>query len=189
MQWLPNRVTKDSIVFFYFVGQAVVDPGNGDVFLLPYEGSPSSARRRLFALHDLQRALMKLKAELCLLLIEAPVHKLQTPSSTSNTKKVTGPKVPNWWGALNAAAKGKQTRLIQIVRDSEKSRQAGSLLDGLQGKADANRDGRITVRELLGYLRGPVIIMPSIRHNSSVADIPLAGEAAASADVRRPTHR
>ncbi|HYL81379.1 MAG TPA: hypothetical protein VEU07_11235, partial [Candidatus Acidoferrum sp.] len=38
-RWLPQRVSPDAVIFFYFAGQSVSDARTGDVFLLPHDGT------------------------------------------------------------------------------------------------------------------------------------------------------
>ena len=52
LDWLPSKLTQDSLVTVYFAGQAVVSP-TGDTFLIPYDGSLGSTSR-LYPLKDLE---------------------------------------------------------------------------------------------------------------------------------------
>ena len=52
LDWLPSKITKDSIVTVYFAGQAIVSP-TGETFLIPYDGAIESTPR-LYPLKDLE---------------------------------------------------------------------------------------------------------------------------------------
>ena len=71
--WLPKRVTKDSLVFFYFAGQTVADSKNGEVFLIPYDATPASSPFRLISIRFLQSRLQQLGAKLALAIIDSPM--------------------------------------------------------------------------------------------------------------------
>ena len=74
LDWLPSRVTPESVVIVYFAGQAMVGP-TGETYLIPYEGSRTSTSR-LYPVKDLQAALGKLKTRLTLLIFDGSVLRL-----------------------------------------------------------------------------------------------------------------
>ncbi|MBA2252547.1 MAG: hypothetical protein H0W13_07565, partial [Nitrospirales bacterium] len=73
LDWLPTRVTADSVVIVYFSGQAKVS-ASGETFLIPYEGGASISR--LYPLKDLQTALSRLKARQIVFIFDGSVSKL-----------------------------------------------------------------------------------------------------------------
>jgi hypothetical protein len=146
LDWLPPRVTKDSVVIVYFAGQAIVTP-TGEVLLVPYEGSPSSTTR-LYPLKDLESALARLKTKQTVLLFDGMVSRLH---SDPKAKAVQ----PRWDGG------GGQT--VRVIGgdgyargiEDEKHRHGlftYYLLRGLRGDADTNRDGEVTLGEMVGYV-------------------------------------
>lgn len=173
VKWLPERVTRDSIVLFYFAGQAVVDPSSGTVYLIPYDATPSSSARRWIALQDLQRAFADLPARLSLLLIEATTA---TASGTAGSK-AKGSKAPNWQGELHASGRNKQNahpvRVIQIVRSGDALKEPGKLLAWLRGGADSDHDGRITVGEMLRALNTAGKVFPTLPPTAPELALPL----------------
>ena len=44
LKWVRQRISKDSVLVVFYSGQAVRDRSNGEVYLVPYEGSPEASR-------------------------------------------------------------------------------------------------------------------------------------------------
>jgi hypothetical protein len=160
LDWLPPHVTKDSVVIVYFAGQAIVAP-TGEVFLVPYEGSPSTTAR-LYPLKDLESALSRLKAKQTLLLFDGMVSRQH-----SDPKGKTA--APRW-----DSGTGTTIRLIggegfSKGLEDDKHRHGlftYYLLRGLRGEADTNRDGEVTLGEVAAYVSQKVAWASKSRFNS-----------------------
>ena len=150
LDWLLPRMTRDAAVIVYFAGQAMVSPG-GDVFLVPYDGSPT-ATARLYPLKDLESALARLKAKQTILLFDGLVSRLPGTAKTKAT-------APRW------EVSGGNT--IQLIGGEGFSKGLEDdnhrhglftyyLLRGLRGEADMNRNGEVTLGEVAGYVRQKV---------------------------------
>ncbi|MGA6827132.1 hypothetical protein ACO9S2_05895 [Nitrospira sp. NS4] len=167
--WLPKQMGKDSIVFFYFNGQALADPKTGEVYLIPYDGTPASSRSRLISLRWLQSRLQKLGAKLALSIIETPLA-TGALSKDGKPKSVT----PNWIADLDGSSGQTGRPLIQVAGNSGSSRQQNSLLSGLTGPADLDHDGIVTLGEWLRSLRGSAVTVPALPPALGVQSIPLS---------------
>ena len=167
--WLPKQMGKDSIVFFYFNGQALADPKTGEVYLIPYDGTPASSRTRLISLRWLQSRLQKLGAKLALSIIESPL----APSSPSKDGKPKSGS-PNWVADLDGSSGPTARPLIQIAGNSGGSRQQNALLSGLTGPADLDHDGVVTLGEWLRSLRGTAVTVPALPPALGIQSIPLS---------------
>lgn len=158
LDWLPSRVTPDSVVIVYFAGQAMVN-ATGETFLVPYEGSRTSTSR-LYPLKDLQAALGKMKTRLTLLIFDGSVLRLGGDAKTKGKPPVQ-PLAPQWEaGARNIVRLIGNTGL-QAGLEPDKLRHGlftYYLLRGLKGEADANQDGDVTLGELANYLEEEVPI-------------------------------
>lgn len=166
--WLPKRITTDSIVFFYFAGQALADAKTGEVFLIPYDGTPASSQARLMSIRFLQSRLQRLGAKLALALIDSPLT--QPPASKGTKLK---PSAPNWTGDLNGSPEAKAGTLVQVARLTGASGSRQSLLNGLTGPADLDHDGVVTLGEWLRSLRGSAITAPTLPPTLALQAIPL----------------
>ncbi len=166
--WLPKRIGKDSVVFFYFSGQALADAKSGEVYLIPYDGTPASSRTRLISLRWLQSRLQKLGAKLALAVIDTPV----TASADLREGKAKSP-APNWAADLAGSSGPSTPTVIQIARTPNAPSQPQGLLAGLNGNADLDHDGVITVGEWLRSLRGTATTVPTLPPTVAVQSIPL----------------
>jgi hypothetical protein len=188
LDWLPSRVTSESVVIVYFAGQAMVS-ATGETYLVPYEGSRNSPSR-LYPLKDMQAALGKLKTRLTLLIFDGSALRLGGNTKPKGKNQPQAPP-PQWdAGARNIV------RLIGIT-----GLQAGLepdrlrhglftyyLLRGLKGGADANQDGEVTLGELANFLEEEVplaakrtfrqdqqpMVVPTLPATSKRAALPLS---------------
>ena len=168
--WLPKRVTKDSIVFFYFAGHARADTKTGEVFLMPYDSTPQSSPFRLISLRFLQHRLLKLGAKLAVAIIEAPVDEMGVAAKNNIRRRAT----PNWIGDLGGSSNMGTGAIIQVSRRSPPSQGRQNLLNGLTGQADRDNDGTVTLGEWLRSLRSIAITAPTLPPDLAVQSIPLS---------------
>lgn len=166
--WLPKRIGKDSVVFFYFGGQGLADAKTGEVYLIPYDGTPASSRTRLISLRWLQSRLQKLGAKLALAIIDSPVSTGVEPKD-GKTRSVA----PNWTADLGGTSGPSTPAVIQITRAPGAPIQPQGLLSGLGGEADLDHDSVITVGEWLRSLRGNAATVPTLPPTVAVQSIPL----------------
>ena len=167
--WLPKRVTKDSVVFFYFAGHARADSKTGELFLMPYDSTPQSSPFRLISLRFLQHRLLKLGAKLAVAIIDAPV------ATSAAAKNSTGRHAaPNWIGDLDGTTNVGAGTIIQVSRRSPLSQVRQSLLSGLTGKADRDNDGTVTLGEWLRSLRSIAVTVPTLPPDLAVQSTPLS---------------
>lgn len=149
LDWLPSKITKDSMVTVYFAGQAIVAP-SGETFLIPYDGSTGSPTR-LYPLKDLETALGRLKAKQVLFVFDGTVLKNGSEART----KAAPPK----WGAtgpvvhmISATGFGKSLESDTLHHGLF----TYYLLRGLRGEADVNRNGEVTIGEVSAYVNRKV---------------------------------
>ena len=147
----------------------MADSKTGEVYLIPYDGIPTSSRSRLISLRWLQSRLQKLGAKLALSIIETP---LTTSSPSKDGKSKFG--TPNWIADLDGSSGPTAQPLIQVARMSGASRQQTSLLAGLNGPADLDHDGVVTLGEWLRSLRGTAVTVPALPPALGIQSIPLA---------------
>lgn len=146
LDWLPPRVTAESVVIVYFAGQAIVTP-SGETYLVPYEGRWNSASR-LYPLKDLQAALARLKTQLALFIFDGSVSTLGGDTRSRS-------KAPQWDAGGGGVVRLIGTTGLRNGLESEKLRHGlftYYLLRGLKGDADTNRDGAVTLGELTAFL-------------------------------------
>ncbi|MDP9132514.1 MAG: caspase family protein [Nitrospirota bacterium] len=153
LDWLPSKITKDSVVMVYFAGQAIVSSA-GETFLIPYDGA-LEATTRLYPLKDLETALGRLKAKQILFVFDGTVLK----NGTEGRTKVSLPK----WPAPNGS-------VLHVLATTGFGKSLESdtlrhglftyyLLRGLRGEADLNRNGEVTIGEVTAYVTRKVPMM------------------------------
>lgn len=145
LDWLPTRVTSDSVVIIYFSGQAKVS-ATGETFLVPYEGGASASR--LYPLKDLQASLSRLKAKQIVLLFDGSVSRLNGESKGKS-------KEPQWEVGGNQVVRLIATTGLRDGLESDKLRHGlftYYLLRGLKGEADDNLDGEVMLGELAAFI-------------------------------------
>ena len=164
LRWVRQRIGKESVLVVYFSGQAVQDRENGEVYLIPYEGSPDASSKQLISLRTLQRLLGKLKNRLTLLILDTP---LITQAGTS----ADTPAPVRWSSGLS---KQDATPVIQLHRQpGQETGNPANVLAGLSGNADGNKDGTITVAEFLESASASSTITRLLPDSSPLLSLPL----------------
>ena len=162
LTWVRQRINKGSVLVVYFSGQAVNDQTNGEVYLVPYEGSPEASTKQLISLRTLQRLLGKLQNQLTLLILDAPVAQGKEEASSQ----------VRWTSGLSQQT---QTPVIQLrKRPGQENREPAGILAGLLGSADANQNGTITVREFLADASESTEVSLLLPDSSPLLSLPLA---------------
>jgi hypothetical protein len=160
LDWLPPHVTKDAVVIVYFAGHAMANQA-GDVFLVPYEGSLTSASR-LYPLKDLESALSRLKAKHTMLIFDGTVSRLSHDPKSKNLS-------PRWDPSGGTTIRLVSTDGLHRGLEDDKHRHGlftYYLLRALRGDADLNRDGQVTLGEVTGYVSQKVAWAAKSQFNS-----------------------
>jgi hypothetical protein len=158
LDWLPSRVTPESVVIVYYAGQAIIAP-SGETFLIPHEGS-STSTSRLYPLKELQAALGKLRTRLTLLIFDGSVMRLGGEGK-SKPKGASPAPGPQWEVGSRNIIRLIGTTGLQAGLEPDRLRHGlftYYLLRGLKGEADEDRDGEVTLGELAAYVADSVPI-------------------------------
>ena len=153
LDWLPGHMNKEAVVIVYFAGLATVSP-NGEVFLVPYDGSIATSSRS-YPLKDLEAALNRLKAKQTLFVFDGMVAK--TGAGTDGRSK---PVLPQWNPSGSSTVHLIATNGVGRVVEDEDHRHGlftYYLLRALRGESDVNRDGEVTLGEAVAYLNQKVL--------------------------------
>ena len=166
LTWVRQRIGKKSVLVVYFSGQAVKDGTNGEIYLVPYEGSPEASTKQLISLRALQRLLGKLQNRLTLLVLDAPIAKPGEQNAPTDGSPV------HWTSGLSDQAK---TPVIQLrKRPGQGNGEPAGVLAGLLGSADANKNGTITVAEFLEDASESSEVTLLLPDSSPLLTLPLA---------------
>lgn len=157
--WLPNRVEKDDMVFVYFSGHGAPNPKTGDAYLVPYDGDPAFVDKTGYPVRRLYEQLGKLPAKEVIVMLDscfsgAGGRSVIAPGARPMVLTVENPLLASGKMVVLAASAGDQ------ISSTYKQKGHGLLtyffLKGLQGEADANKDGSVDISELFAYVRPQV---------------------------------
>jgi len=154
-EWLPSRVDANTVVYVFFAGRALVDGVTGAVSLVPFDGTTATVNR-LYSIRRLQESLARLPIQRAILMFDVSLD----PSPGADPAAMPP---PNW--EIGGSQRKDQVmwmvgnRGLQEAHAYEQGRHGlftYYLLRGLQGVADADRDGTVVAGELCTYARGQV---------------------------------
>ncbi len=169
--WGRQRIGTDSVLLVYFSGQAIKNPATGEVYLVPYEGSPDASPNRLISLRSLQRALGAFDNRLTLLLLDTPLIPSSNPASNLDANQSK----PVRWDSGLPRQDSSPTIQIRNIPGRGSDNFAGLLIS-----TDANRI--ITVGEFLDDAAQMGEVIPALPDSSPVSDILLTREATAETE-------
>ncbi len=153
-RWLEKRVDRETVVYVFFSGRALVDGGTGAISLVPYDGELSGAKQ-LYPLARLQDVLARLPIRQAILMFDVSMD----PAPGAGLADTPS---PGWGSSVSEARKDVEMWMVgnRSLQDAH-AYDAGKhglftyqLLRGLQGLADMNRDGTVVAGELCLYARG-----------------------------------
>lgn len=154
-EWLPRNATPQSRVYFFYSGHGAPDPADGSAYLMPWDGDASFLRSSAYPLSRLYEQLHGLKAKEIVVALDSC---FSGAGGRSVIAKGARPLVNVRESAVPADAK------LTVLAAASGAEITGSLdeqrhgmftfylLRGLQGEADADRDGHVMVEELQAYV-------------------------------------
>lgn len=153
-RWLRRWADAETVLYVFFSGRAVVDSRNGEVLLVPYDGTPFEPGR-LYPLKRLQEAVSLIPIERAIFMVDASLD----PSPGADLTTMPS---PDWMAGLDERRRDVEmwmvgNRHLQEAHVSEQGKHGlftYQLLRGLQGVADLDRDGTVVAGELCLYARG-----------------------------------
>jgi hypothetical protein len=155
--WLPNRVKKDSTVYFYYSGHGAPDPRSGRAFLVPVDGDPEYLEDTAYPLSELYRRLGALGASHVLVALDSCFSGAGGRSVLAKDARPLVARVaaetPGAGLSLLTASDG--TQISGALDDEEHGAFTYYLLQGLNGAA-AGKDGAVTAGSLLAFLKPKV---------------------------------
>ena len=152
-RWLRKRVDRETVVYVFFAGRALVDGGTGAISLVPYDGTLSEAKPR-YPLVRLQEVLYQLPIRRAILMFDVSMD----PSPGVALADIP---LPAWESSASEARKDVEmwmvgNRNLQEAHAYDEGKHGlftYHLLRGLQGMADVDRDGTVIAGELCAYAR------------------------------------
>jgi len=157
--WLPNRVEKDSTVFFYFSGHGTPNAKTGDAYLVPYDGDPAFVERTGYPVKRLYEQLGKLPTKEVVVVLDtcfsgAGGRSVIAQGARPMVLSIENPILVGGKTVVLAASSGDQ--ISSTYRQKSHGLLTYFFLKGLQGEADRNKDGTIDLAELFEYVKPQV---------------------------------
>ena len=154
--WLPNNIEADGSVFIYYSGHGAPNPKSGDAYLVPYDGDATFVEKTGYPLKRLYAYLEKLPAKDITVVLDSCFSGAGGRSVLAEGARPMVLSVEN-----TLLAGGKTVVLAASAGDqiSGTFKEKGHglftyfFLKGLQGEADANKDGTIDLAELYEYVK------------------------------------
>jgi hypothetical protein len=159
LDWLPPHMNKDAIVIVYFAGVAMVS-STGETFLVPYEGTAATTTR-LYPLKDLEAGLARLKARQTVFIFDGLVSRLGPETKTKAT-------IPQWGAGGTSTIHLISPGGLGNGLEDERHRHGlftYYLLRALRGDADSNRDGEVTIGEVVSFVSQKVAWASRVKFN------------------------
>jgi PBP1b-binding outer membrane lipoprotein LpoB len=160
-KWLPKQVgdNKNAEVFVYYGGHGAPDPNTNQAFLVPYNGDPAYLDTSAYPLSQLYATLGKLPAKSITVVMDscfsgAGGRSVIQKGARPMLIKVENPLMATQNMVVLSAAAGNQ--ISNALPEKRHGLFTYYFLKGLQGEADANKDGAVDVEELYAYMKPKV---------------------------------
>lgn len=157
-KWLPKQVgeNKEAEVFVYYGGHGAPDPSTNQAFLVPYNGDPAYLETSAYPLTRLYETLGKLPAKSITVVMDscfsgAGGRSVIQKGARPMLIKVENPLMAAKNMVVISAAAGNQ--ISNALPEKRHGLFTYYFLKGLQGEADANKDGGVDVEELYAYMK------------------------------------
>ncbi|MGH7209624.1 MAG: caspase family protein [Nitrospiraceae bacterium] len=168
-KWLPKQVSesRDAEVFVYYGGHGAPDPNTNQAFLVPYDGDPAYLETTAYPLKRLYQVLGDLPAKQVMLVLDSCFSGAGGRSVIAKGARpmlitVEDPLLASQNMVVLSAAAGNQ--ISSAFPEKRHGLFTYYFLKGLQGEADANKDGAVDVAELYAYLKPQVETAASRMH-------------------------
>ena len=160
-KWLPKQIaeSRDAEVFVYYGGHGAPDPNTNQAFLVPYDGDPAFLETTAYPLKRLYQVLGELPARQVMLVMDSCFSGAGGRSVIARGTRpmlitVEDPLLASQNMVVWSAAAGNQ--ISTAFPEKRHGLFTYFFLKGLQGEADANKDGAVDVAELYAYLKPQV---------------------------------
>ncbi len=160
-KWLQKQVAdhKGSEVFVYYGGHGAPDPNTNQAFLVPYDGDPAFLEETGYPLEHLYKVLGDLPAAQVTVVMDscfsgAGGRSVIAKGTRPMLVTIENPLLASQNMVVLSAAAGNQ--ISSAFPEKRHGLFTYYFLKGLQGEADANKDGAVDVEELYDYLKPQV---------------------------------
>lgn len=180
---LPLKVKKDDTVIIFFSGHGItIDPSHNATtqgFLVPIDGKKDQPFATCISMDFIKQISERLSARQILFIIDACNSGLVLVRNKGDNKKESSLKqrIASFWAdCRQAMTAGQSTQATQVSSKFQKSVYTHYLVEGLSGKADADKDGIISILELHTYVHSKVSTETNNEQIPQMGRLPDGGE-------------
>jgi hypothetical protein len=150
LDYVINQCNSDDLIFFYFSGQGIADP-NGSGYLLPIDASVEKSFYTGIKLDEIFRKLNERDLKKSIFFVDA-----SREQTAKNSKGYTLETLNSgYYNKTGISAKFFSAKSGDYSYEDNKSEFGvftKFIAEGLEGKADSNKDGLISLIELIDYV-------------------------------------
>jgi hypothetical protein len=174
--WLPSVVKpNESEVYVFFAGHGLASPDNNGVYLLPADGDPDllsdSAVSKDEMLSLISRSLAKQATIFLDTCYSGMSRKSEALIASARGMSVVHKVIDTSMTNITVLSASSGSEISHSLKEAKHGLFSYFLMKGLEGKADANSDNRITTSELLGYVKYHVTVQAAATGKTQTPNI------------------
>lgn len=182
LEWLQKQTTAKDIAILFLAGHGVTDPSTGGYYFLPYDADPEAMKRTMIPESEIRDTLAAIPGKVLLFLDSCHSGKVFSANQTRGVADLT-----SLIGELSSAESGVVVFAASTGRQSSQESSTWNngaftkaLIEGLSGRADYQKTGRVTVSMLDLYISERVKELtqgkqtPTSAKPATIPDFPLS---------------
>jgi hypothetical protein len=152
--WLDKRVKTSSDIFVYFAGHGAPDIKKGEAYLIPYDGDPNYASQTGFSINKMYQKLNDLHAKSVTVFLDACFSGANRESEMllADARPVFIEVEESAVGDVTVFSASGGKEISSAWPEKKHGLFSYFLMKGMQGRANTNRDDKLTVQELGNYI-------------------------------------
>ena len=182
LEWLQRQTTAKDVAILFLAGHGITDPSTGAYYFLPYDADRDAIKRSMVPENEVRNTLTSIKGKALLFLDTCHAGKVYGDTQTRALTDLS-PLISELASAENgvvvfAASTGRQSSLEAPEWNNGAFTKA--VVEGLRGRADVKKSGRVTLTMLDYYISERVKELtqgrqtPTTAKPSTVPDFPLS---------------
>ena len=156
-KWLPSKVKKNQTeLIIFFAGHGLASSDGKELFLLPQDGDPDLLARTAISRTELFKEIISLKPKNVTIFLDTCYSGVsrdeRTLLASARPVRIVAndqEEIPNNFTIFSAS---KLDQISSGLKEAKHGIFSYYLMKGLEGKADTNKDKKITNGELLAYM-------------------------------------
>lgn len=182
LEWLQRQTTAKDVAVLFLAGHGITDPSTGAYYFLPFDADLDAIKRSMVPEAEIRTTLASIKGKVLLFLDTCHSGKIYSDTQTRGVTDLS-PFISELASAENGVIVFAASTGRQASHESESWNNGAftkSVVEGLRGRADIGKSGRITLNMLDLYISERVKQLtggrqtPTTAKPSTVPDFPLA---------------